>query len=335
MAGGFSRIADLPDLRWAIRGMAVSQALGAACALGLADRLDVSAEQSALDLARACGTDEATVRRLVRLLAGLGVFRMDRDDVITHTDVSLMLRQDNVPSVYAAIRFWTLPAIWRAWGELSGGMTKPAIPFVAANGRSFFDHLAHDPADRDVFHALMKSGGFVNRHAAIAEALTLDPRDVVVDIGGGEGLLLRAILARHPQAQGILFDLPEVVGRCGGLPECRIVAGDFFEAVPAGGSVYILSWILHDWPDEQAVMILRTIRQAISPEARLLIVDRLLNADPGQCDPYDVLEDINMFVLFHGKERTEADFNSLLSQAGFQPLAIRATRPGFAVLETR
>jgi hypothetical protein len=154
--------------------------------------------------------------------------------------------------------------------------------------------------------------------------------------------LLRAFLARHSQVRGILLDLPDVVAGApdlladAGLQDrCRIVAGDFFQSVPAGGSVYLLSWILHDWPDEQAVRILRAVRQAMPPAARLVIVDRLLAADPAQCDPYDLLEDINMFVLFHGRERTEADFNALLTQTGFAPLAAGAVRQAFVLLEAR
>jgi hypothetical protein len=170
--------------------------------------------------------------------------------------------------------------------------------------------------------------------------MTLTPDDIVVDIGGGEGLLLRAILARHPQVQGILFDLPDVVARApdllaaGGVADrCRVVAGDFFRSVPGGGTVYVLSWILHDWPDERAVDILRTIRQAMPHGARLVIVDRLLAADPKVCDPYDLLEDINMFVLFHGRERTEADFNVVLAQSGFGKLTAGTVRPTFVLLD--
>ena len=154
--------------------------------------------------------------------------------------------------------------------------------------------------------------------------------------------MLRATLGRHPDARGILYDRPEVFAGAPAVldtPElrerCEVVGGDFFRSVPAGGTTYLLCWILHDWPDEAATAILRSVRAAMPAEARLIIVDRLINPDPGRCDAFDLLEDINMLVLLGGCERTEAEFNALMAASGFAPITPALVRPMFSLLETR
>ena len=114
-----------------------------------------------------------------------------------------------------------------------------------------------------------------------------------------------------------------------------MVAGDFFRSVPTGGTTYILCWILHDWPDEAAAAILRSVRAAMPDGARLVIVDRLLDADPGRCNAFDLLEDVNMLVLLGGCERTEAEFNTLMAASGFAPITPLLVRPMFSLFETR
>jgi len=341
MGGMLGRINNEAELHAAIRGMILPQVLGAAVSLGIADRLDVADPIPLARLAELCGVPAVNLRRLLRFLATLGIFTLDDIDLVGHTPWSVLLRNDAERSVASAVRFWTLPSVRAAWGELTRGLLDDGVPFEHANGAPFFAHLQSSPADSQIFHALMQ-GGFGARHAMAADALPIEDGETIVDVGGGEGPLLRALLLKYPAAQGALLDLPNVVGTAAALVQaagigdrCHIVGGDFFDAVPAGGNVYVLSWVLHDWGDREARRILTTTRAAMAPAARLLIVERLLHDEPRLCAPYDLLEDLNMLVLFQGRERTEAEFNELLAESGFGPLACRATRQMFAVLEAR
>ncbi len=336
------RIGQETTLRAAIRGLAISQMLGAACKIGLPDAFGSQDSIGVADLADRLGCHRGTLRRLVRTLAAFGVFAIDAEGTVTHTDTSRALRGDAAAPQHLAARFWTLPAVWAAWGKLGEAVRTGQAAFPLANGgQTFFGHLGEAPADQDLFRLFMQSG-FAGRHDAVASALALAEGETVVDVGGGSGALLRAILTRHADARGVLHDRPEVVAGAPavldspGLRErCEVVGGDFFRSVPAGGTTYLLCWILHDWPDEAAAAILRSVRAAMPAGARLVVVDRLLDADPGRCDAYDLLEDVNMLVLLGGCERTEAEFNALMAASGFAPVTPALVRPMFSLLETR
>ena len=336
------RIGQETTLRAAIRGLATSQMLGAACEIGLPDAFGSQDSIGVADLADRLGCHQGALHRLVRTLAALGVFAIDARGTVTHTDASRELRGDALPAQHLAARFWTLPAVWAAWGKLGEAVRTGQAAFpLANNGQTFFGHLGETPADQDLFRSFMQSG-FAGRHEAVAAALPLAEAETVVDVGGGSGALLRAILGQHPDARGVLYDRPEVVA---GAPmvldtselreRCDVVGGDFFRSVPTGGTTYLLCWILHDWPDEAAAAILRSVRAAMPEGARLVVVDRLLDADPGRCDAFDLLEDVNMLVLLGGCERTEAEFNALMAASGFAPITPALVRPMFSLLETR
>ncbi len=336
------RIGQETTLRAAIRGLAISRMLGAACELGLPDVLGVRDSIGIADLADRLGCHQGTLHRLVRTLAALGVFAIDAQGTVAHTDASRALRGDALSPQHLAARFWTLPAVWAAWGKLGEAVRTGQAAFPLANGgQTFFGHLGEAPADQSLFRSFIQSG-FAGRHEAVASALTLAEAETVVDVGGGSGALLRAILGRHPDACGVLYDRPDVVASAPAVLDspglrrrCKVVGGDFFRSVPTGGTTYLLCWILHDWPDEAAAAILRSVRAAMPARARLVIVDRLLDADPGKCDAYDLLEDVNMLVLLGGCERTEAEFNALMTASGFAPITPVLVRPMFSLLETR
>ena len=335
------RIGEAMPLRMAIRGLAISQMLGAACQLGLPDAMGDHDSIGIADLADRLRCHEGALYRLVRTLAAFGVFAIDAGGAVSHTDVSRELRGDAKAPQHLAARFWTLPAVWAAWGKLGEAVRTGQAAFPLANdGRTFFGHLGETPADQHLFRSFMQSG-FAGRHEAVAAALALGEAETVVDVGGGSGALLRAVLGQHHDARGILYDRLEVVAGAPAVLDtpglrgrCNVVGGDFFDAVPTGGTTYLLCWILHDWPDEAAAAILRSVRAAMPAGGRLVIVDRLLDADPGKCDLFDLLEDVNMLVLLGGRERTEAEFNSLMAASGFAPITPVLVQPRFSLLET-
>jgi hypothetical protein len=177
---------------------------------------------------------------------------------------------------------------------------------------------------------------------AVVAAYDFGGAHTIADIGGGHGHLLSSILRAHPTLRGVLFDLPEVVAaaeeslrREGVLDRCRLEGGNFFESVPDDADLYVLSWILHDWPDDQALSVLRTCREGIRPGTRVLLIERVLpeNADPTGPVRDALLGDVHMLAVLSGRERTEREFASLLKESGFSLEQVIATQSPRMILE--
>ena len=324
-----------------VEGLILARIVGTVCEIGLPDAIGIDDSVAVGDLADKLGCHQNTLYRLVRTLAAQGIFSIGAAGAVRHTPISLLLRRDSTLSQHWFMRFWTLPSIWAAWGDLTHIATTGEPSFPYANGCGFFEHLDRNPAEHQVFSSLME-GGFAGRHEAVASALSFAEGETVVDVGGGSGALLRALLNSHASMRGVLYDLPSVVAGASVVldsPElqarCRVEAGSFLESVPRGGTTYLLSWILHDWPDTAAITILRATRAAMAPEARLVIIDQLLDDDPARCDSGALINDLNMLVLFGGCERTEAQFNALMTEAGFAVITPTSTVAGVSLLETR
>jgi SAM-dependent methyltransferase len=207
--------------------------------------------------------------------------------------------------------------------------------FELVYGAPFFKYLAEHANDAAVFNAAMSS--LPTYVAAFVEAYDFSRFERIVDVGGGHGVKLLAILSANPRLRGVLYDLPAVVAGALALgpgavgDRCEIVGGDFFEGVPAGADAYLLSGIIHDWDDEAAVKILRSCRRAIRPDGTLLLVETVLTPSS---DPSRALMDVLMMVLTGGRERTEPEFRTLLRKAGFSLSRVIPT-PGAAILESR
>jgi SAM-dependent methyltransferase len=305
-------VSDLPPearLWNLIRGALGTKTLGVAADLGVADAL-AGGPRSVAELADEDGADPDTLHRILRALASDGGFAEDEPGVFRNTEASDLLRSGNADR-------------WREFAHLFGEVCYPAmgafdarlsdVPFVRAYGTDIWSWFATRPEERSNFDRAME-GGQGERADRLA-ALDWREDETVVDIGGGTGRLLRALLERRPDLRGIVFDLPEadrdetVVG-----DRITFVSGSFFERVPEGDA-YGLSKILHDWDDEPAAAILRAIRTAAPNEARLLVLDSVV--PPGN-EPAGVKWlDILMLVLQRGRERTESDWRTLLDGAGF------------------
>jgi SAM-dependent methyltransferase len=201
---------------------------------------------------------------------------------------------------------------------------------------SYFQYLADHPESAATFNAAM-TGWSAQVASAVVEAYDFSDCRTVVDVGGGHGTLLGAILAAHAHLRGILFDLPHVAASAapflvaaGVADRCETIAGDFFEALPSGDT-YILAQILHDWDDERSQRILQNCRSAMAPAGRLLIVELVL--PPGNEPSLGKLLDLHMLVLLTGRERTEAEYRDLLGSAGFRLTRVIPTRSGASVVE--
>ncbi|MDQ3701986.1 MAG: acetylserotonin O-methyltransferase [Chloroflexota bacterium] len=308
-------------LRPLLTGYWLSQALLVAAELGVADRL-ADGPLSCGVLAQQVGADEDALYRVLRALAGAGVFTESAPRTFALTALAEPLRTDHPRSVRPLARLFRQEWLWRPWGQLLEAVQTGSAVFQKIHGAPFFAYLGEHPDAAAVFDAAMTAGAPAGR-SALAEAYDFAPLRTVVDIGGGEGALLAALLRSHPHLQGILFDQPAVVAgasahlQAAGVAErCQIVGGDFFAAVPEGGDAYVLSQILHDWDDARATVILKNCHRAGHPGARVIAVERVL--PPGDAPHPGKLTDLNMLVLLAGRERTEAEYRALFAAAGFE-----------------
>jgi hypothetical protein len=175
--------------------------------------------------------------------------------------------------------------------------------------------------------------------AAVVDAFDFAPFKTVIDVGGGSGALAATVLRAHPTTRGIVFDLPfcrqgaiEYLSSAGVSDRCQFVAGDFFEAIPTGADAYVLKFILHDWEDDKCAQILKTCRAAVSGDSKLLLVESILPPDGGPLTDA-VFGDVTMIVHTGGRERTEAEYGSLLGTAGFRLIRVVPTRAAQSVIE--
>ncbi|MGI9382380.1 MAG: methyltransferase [Methyloligellaceae bacterium] len=324
------------DLRRMIVGYRLSQAIYVAAKLGIADLLK-DGPRSVEDLAVSAKAHGPSLYRIVRLLAGEGVFEELEQGRFGLTPLAERLRSDAPDSLRARAIFDAEEWNWRAWGNLLHSAETGAPAFDHAFGMPTFDYLARNPEAAERFDALMaEQTGTVAR--AVTDIYDFSGMDSVVDVGGGYGALLAAVLEANPHLRGILVDLPHTVEGAGPRLEqagvadrCETVAGDFFHSVPAGGSAYFLKYILHDWNDDQCVTILENCRKGMSDGARLLVIEMLVS--PGNAPDYGKYLDVNMLVLTTGRERTREEFAGLFETAGFELSRVVPTGLDLCIIE--
>ena len=316
------------ELAQRIMGFMVSAALHAVAKLDVAGILG-EARLSVDELAQTTASDADALYRVLRMLAAYGIFVETDDRSFANTDASKLLADE--------FRDFALvfgEEFYAAFDELPRTLRDHTPAYEAFTGKTFYEHLASDAQASVLFNRFMAGGK--ERHAAfLAESPAVRDDTTVVDVGGGNGALLIALLERRPDVRGVVFDLPHVAAeaeervRAAGLGDrCDVVAGDFFDAVPAGGDVYVLSTILHGWEREGAAEILRNVRRAIAPDGRLFVFEELVAP---RNEPGGKMMDVLMLAVSGGRERTEAEWRALLAATEFQLTAIRAGSP--SVLE--
>jgi len=321
-----------------MRGHQLAEMIHVAAQLGLADRIGEGV-RPVDDLAAEAGAQPDKLARMLRALSVFGIFAIDRDGKVGHTEKSRHLRSDATPTLHYAARFWCMPSTWATWGRMEHTICTGEPAFEAVHGVSKWSYFAAHPDESLTFDAFMQHSPD-DRQRAVAEAYDFGSARIV-DVGGGNGGLLRAILERHTAARGVLADQEAVVAAApvalgAFIGRCEVVPTDFFASVPAGGDIYAMSQILHDWSDERCHTILGTCRAAIPAHGRLLIIERVLEDDAEKNSALNVLSDMQMMALFPGAgERTLAEYAALLAGAGFGPPRLIATRSPFSILEAR
>lgn len=317
-----------------VTGYRVSQALHTAAVLGLSDLL---AEQpmAVADLAAAAGCDQRSLRRLLRALAVVDVYQGLPDGRFASTPLGDQLRSDRPGTQHALATFIGRPYTWQTWSALPHSVRTGENAFRFVHGRDAWQYRAEHPEESAIFDANMAAqsgrGG-----PAIVRAYDFSRFATVVDVGGGRGALLAAILSQHPTQRGILFDQPHVVSAAAPLlteagvhSRCEIVGGDMFDTVPAGGDAYVLKAIVHDWDDPQAHAILTNCRAVMDPSATLILMERLFDAN----DRDTSFSDLNMLVGPGGLERTTDEYADLFAKAGFQLTRTVPTGTPWSVIE--
>jgi len=327
-----------------ITGGQIAQALHAAAQLQIADQL-IDGPLNAEELARRCGAHAPTLARLLRALASLGVFSEDEQKRFCLTEAAQFLRSDVPNSLRPLILLCHTPAQWNAWGNFAHSIRTGENAFQNLYHQGYWAYLNEHPEEQRLCYEAL-SGLSVGEVEAIFDAYDFSPYQLIVDIAGGWGKLLTSILQSHAHARGILFDLPfvaekaaEQIGASVVGERCQVEGGDMFTSVPAGGDLYILKTVSHDWDDAQVVKLLRNCRAAMKPGARLLIIELVL----APRNVVDVGKFMDMFLLavIGGQERTAEEFQCLVEEAGLvfgRVIPTRAIVPvqtSIAIIECR
>jgi hypothetical protein len=314
----------------------VSAVVYAAAKLGIADRL-ATGPRSAPELAGTTRTHAPSLHRLMRTLAGLGILTERDGQRFELTSLGEALKTDAPGSARATVMAFCGPAFWHGWEEIAYSLETGETGFEKAWGMPFFEYLAQHPQEASHFSEAMV-GYHGAEPPAVARAYDFSGLKTIVDVGGATGNMLAAVLSQHAAPRGVLYDRPHVVSDAPALLKARgvearvaIESGDFFERVPAGGDAYLLSHIIHDWNEEQCLTILGHCRNVIQPDGRLLIVETVLPA--GDTPHQGKVQDMVMLVFPGGQERTEAEYASLLGQAGFRLSRVVPTESIVSVVE--
>lgn len=319
-----------------IFGFMTSQAIYVAAELGIADLLKEKPKSSAL-LAAETGVDARSLFRVMRALCSVGIFAETDPDSFGLTPLAETLRSDSPDSLRGTAIFMGAEFHLRPWAHIMYSVRtgKPASDEVF--GAPIFDWFGQNPAEAKIFHEAMSSlsGSIVG---AIIAGYDFSGIERIVDVAGGQGQLISAILKANPQMKGILFDVPVVIEKArqllaaAGLADrCELATGNFFEAVPGGGDAYIMKHIIHDWDDERALQILRNCHRVMRVGDKVLLVEMVI-PQGNEPNPGKFL-DLEMLLYTGGCERTQEEYRDLLDRAGFKLTKITPTESPYSVIE--
>ena len=321
-----------------IVGYWVSELVHVVAKLGLADVLK-GGPKSPTDLARAVGADPATLHRVLRALASVGVFVERKDGRFALTPLGATLRSDR-PDSLRAFAIMMVDDYWfQAWSDLLQSVKTGQTAFDRVHGMKVFDYFGKHPDKARAFGEAMTSiSGTEN--PVVAAGYDFSKVRTLVDVGGSQGHLLAAILKANRKLKGVLFDRPQVIDQARSAPyvndkqiagRIELAAGDFFQSVPAGADAYIMKYIIHDWDDDLCLKILGNCRRAMAPNGRVLVVDAVI--PPGNDPHWGKLLDINMLVGPGGRERTRSEFEQLFARAGLKVRKIIPTASPLSIVE--
>lgn len=317
-------------------GGLMQQSISIAAKFGIADLL-AEKSQTAEELAAVTETHAPSLYRVLRMLASVGIFSETADKRFELTPIAELLRRDAPNSMRDAAIMQGEEWNWRNYGEIRHSVETGKTAQVKAHGSPLFEFLARNPEDEALFSRAM-----VNFSSSvippIVEAYDFSGAGEVVDIAGGHGFLLAAILKANPHLRGVLFDQPTIIdGAIEPLKKqdindrVELVPGDFFESVPAGADIYTMKHIIHDWNDDESIKILRNIHRAMNEKGKVLILEMVV--PEGNAPSPSKVMDVQMLIATGGKERTEAEYRKLLESSDFNLTRIIPTHSPFSIVE--
>ncbi len=317
-------------------GAWLSRLVVAAANLNLADHL-AAGPKPAAELAGPTHTDPRSLHRFMRTLASYGILAHGPNETFSLTPLGEALKSDAPGSARSTILAMAGPWAWKAWEEFQYSLETGHTAMQKAFGMPLFDYLAQNPGLAAQFSEAM-NGIHGAEPPAVAAAYDFSSAETIVDVGGAIGNMLAHVLKRHPRPRGVLFDRPNVVTEAPAFLDSHGVAGrvtiergDFFQSVPAGGDIYILSHIIHDWNEQQCLTILGHCRRAMKPGAKLLIVEFVLPEDG--TPHFGKLVDMVMLAIPGGEERTAREYGALLAKAGFRMTRVVPTDSDVSIVE--
>jgi hypothetical protein len=319
-------------------GCLLSQAIHVATKLGIPDLLKSGAKNSS-ELAQATKTHGPSLYRLLRALAGSGIFTEDDQGRFELTQLGTLLRRDVPGSMAAAGLLFGSALQWPALGELLYSVQTGKTAFDHHFGMTLWDYYMSHPEEQELFQYAMSSFSAVETHA-ILQAYDFSAFQSIVDVAGGQGMLLGAILTAYPVIRGTLLELPHVAKQAeaffesaGIAARCEVISGDMFVSIPEERDAYIMKTVIHDWQDAQALALLQRCAAAMPVYGKLLLITEVI-APPNVPDATKFM-DLNMLVSFGGCERSAGEFEILLAEAGLQLDRIIRTRSPLKIVECR
>ena len=319
-----------------IGGLRNSQAIYVVAQLGVADLL-ANGVFTSDDLAAKLGVHARSLFRVMRALAAQGVFKQDSSDRFGLTPISELLRTDN-PHTLRYMAIFTGEEYYRAAGDLLYTVKTGEVAFNHIYGKGHFEFLGENPESAKIFNQYMATSQ--SRFGSPFESYDFTGRTLVVDVGGGQGHVIAPIIKSSPGINGIVYDLPQGITDTRAFLEaqgidqrCKIVAGSFFDSVPSGGDVYLLSRILHDWPDDKARLILENCHKSIRENGVLLLREHVI--PEADAPSFGKQLDLTMLFMLGGAERTEKEWRKLLQDSGFALSRIIKTGQSFDLIEAK
>ncbi len=330
---GPAALLEMIGANWTTKVIAV------AAELRIADHL-AAGPRNVDVLAAAARCHPPSLRRLLRALASLDLCAEQEDGSYSLTPLGALLRADAEHAVNSWAIWWG-KYHWPTWSNLLHSVKTGESAREAATGQKGYAHVENNIEAAAVFNrAMVEVSRLISTQ--VVRVINLDAASHVVDVGGGHGMLLAAILYAYPGARGTLFDLPHamegaatLMREAGVATRAVLASGDFFDAVPGGGDAYLLKSILHNWDDEKCALILASCRRAMTRESKLVLVERVMPArmQATKLNQAVARADLNMLVGLGGRERTADEFTAMLASRGFVVTRIVPADLEFSVIE--
>src|SRR5688572_24857700 len=318
-------------------GLWVSRGIWVAAKLGISDHL-ADGPKTAGELAKLTDTHTDSLYRILRMLAMVGIYNEDGEQKFSLTPLSETLLSDAVGTLRGAAIAEMGEVHYAAWGNILHSVKTGEIAFDNHFGMDIWQYFQTDPAKAENFNRYMAASS-EPLNEAISTVYDFSNVNTLVDVGGGLGGMISAILAKNPDLRGVIYDSPSVVTKSkefmaekGLADRVETIGGDFFESVPSGGDIYSMRWILHDWEDTKSLTILENVRKVLPENGKLLLAEAVV---PESNEPhFSKFFDLIMLTMTGGRERTETEWRELLGKAGYRIERIIPTESFLSIIET-